>query len=100
MRHYKLVRDRIPEIIRAGGGAPITHVASNEEYGLRLDEKLLEEIEEFFGSREPEELADILEVVFALAAHAGISREELERLRAKKAEERGAFTQRIILEEA
>jgi predicted house-cleaning noncanonical NTP pyrophosphatase (MazG superfamily) len=55
-----------------------------------LPDKLTEEVEEFIASDyDPEELADILEVLYALAEHAGTSREQLERLRAAKAAERG-----------
>ncbi len=100
MKHDKLVRDRIPDIIRAKGGTPVTHLATDEEYMARLDQKLMEEATEFFESRDPEELADILEVVYALAQSKGISREKLERIRARKAQERGSFTRRIVLEEA
>lgn len=45
-----------------------------------------------------EELADILEVIYAIAEAKGVTIEELEAIRAKKAEERGAFKERILLE--
>jgi len=93
----KLVRDKIPQIIRSKGLQPITYVADVDEYGVRLRDKLAEEVDEFIASDDdPEELADILEVLYALAEHAGTSPQQLERLRAAKAEERGAFTGRII----
>ena len=97
MRQGKLVRDKIPQIIRSEGLQPITYVADAEEYAACLRDKLAEEVEEFIASDDdPEELADILEVLYALAEHAGTSRQQLERLRAAKAAERGAFTDRII----
>jgi predicted house-cleaning noncanonical NTP pyrophosphatase (MazG superfamily) len=93
----KLVRDKIPQIIRSKGLQPIIYVADADEYVARLRDKLLEEVDEFIASDDdPDELADILEVLYALAEHAGTSREQLERLRAAKAAERGAFTGRII----
>jgi predicted house-cleaning noncanonical NTP pyrophosphatase (MazG superfamily) len=93
----KLVRDNIPQIIRSQGLEPVIYTASTEEYGTRLRDKLREEIEEFLASdNDPEELADILEVVYALAEQAGTSRQQLEKLRAAKAAERGRFTNRII----
>ena len=62
MSHGKLVRDKIPEIIRSKGVEPITYVADAEEYAARLRDKLAEEVEEFIASdNDPEELADILE---------------------------------------
>ncbi|MDO8425620.1 MAG: nucleoside triphosphate pyrophosphohydrolase [bacterium] len=99
MRYHKLVRDKIPEIISRSGTTAIVHGANSEEYREKLREKLQEEVAEFLASGDPEELADILEVLFALAEHGGVSRESLEQIRARKAEERGAFRERIILEE-
>jgi predicted house-cleaning noncanonical NTP pyrophosphatase (MazG superfamily) len=93
----KLVRDRIPEIIRAEGLEPVIYTAGPEEYGARLRDKLREEVAEFIASdNDPEELADILEVLCALAEQAGITRQQLEELRAAKAEKRGGFAERII----
>lgn len=93
----KLVRDRIPEIIHAAGGRPETRVADPAEHAARLRAKLVEEGGEYIASGDPEELADVLEVVHALAAAHGISPAELERLRAAKAAERGAFGKRLVL---
>jgi predicted house-cleaning noncanonical NTP pyrophosphatase (MazG superfamily) len=95
----KLVRDRIPEIIRAAGAEPITYQADLAEYRQRLRDKLLEEVDEFLaadGSAAVEELADILEVVYALAAHLGTTQSHLESTRTTKATTRGTFTTRTI----
>jgi predicted house-cleaning noncanonical NTP pyrophosphatase (MazG superfamily) len=93
----KLVRDNIPQIIRSKGLEPVIYTASTEEYGTRLRDKLREEVEEFLASdNDPTELADILEVLYALAEQAGIDRRQLEELRAAKAEERGGFANRVI----
>lgn len=98
-REYdKLVRDRIPEIVRDDGEEPIVHVADDEEYERRLREKVLEEAEEFVESGDPEELADVLAVVEAYREHADLSAEQLEELREEKAAERGGFADRIVLE--
>lgn len=94
----KLVRDDIPEIIEANGETPIVHVADDAEYGRRLVEKLREEVEEYAESREIEELADVLEVIGAIRRYRGLSPDELRELRAEKAEERGGFADRIVLE--
>lgn len=98
VEHDKLVRDKIPEILARSGIRAITHLADEREYGSRLMNKLSEEVEEFRASRAVEELADVLEVVYALADVSGVSEEELGRLRADKAEARGAFGLRIVLE--
>src|SRR4051794_19575270 len=95
----KLVRDRVPEIIRASGAEPITYRAEPAEYRRRLHDKLLEEVDEFLtadGATAVEELADILEVVYALAVDLGATKDDLETTRAAKATERGTFTARVI----
>jgi predicted house-cleaning noncanonical NTP pyrophosphatase (MazG superfamily) len=97
MSQGKLVRDKIPQIIRSKGLEPVICTASTEEYATRLRDKLREEVEEFIASDDdPEELADILEVLYALAGQAGTDRQQLEKLRAAKAAERGGFDNRII----
>lgn len=99
MKHDKLVRDKIPEIIQKGGKKPVTHIAGEVEYAQRLREKLKEESTEFYVSGKDEELADVLEVVHAICDVKGMSMQELEGLRKKKADERGSFSKRIILDE-
>lgn len=98
--YNKLVRDLIPEIIAAKGQEAKTHIAEREEYEQKLREKLQEEVLEFMESGTPEELADILEVVYALGAVAGVDMAQLENIRKKKADERGGFTRRVVLEES
>ncbi len=100
MKYDKLVRDRIPEIIRSRGETAVTHIADDAEYGVKLKEKLQEEVQEFTEEETAEEIADILEVLDAIYAHKGWSEEEIRGIQAKKAEERGGFKERIILEES
>ena len=96
--HKKLVRDKIPEIITSAGKQAVTSVLSNEEYLAELDRKLTEECAEYQSDKSIEEMADVLEVLYAIAEARGYSVEELERVRAAKAEKRGGFAQRIFLE--
>jgi predicted house-cleaning noncanonical NTP pyrophosphatase (MazG superfamily) len=97
MNHGKLVRDKIPQIIRSKGQEPVIYTADTEEYCRRLRDKLREEVEEYLASdNDREELADILEVLYALARQAGTDQQQLEKLRAAKAEKRGGFADRII----
>ena len=95
--YHKLVRDRIPEIIEKSGKVCQTQRLTDEDYRAKLLEKLDEEVAEYRESRNHEELADILEVVYALAQATGCSEENLNALRAEKARARGIFTQRILL---
>ncbi|MFE7132429.1 hypothetical protein ACFVIM_16380 [Streptomyces sp. NPDC057638] len=95
----KLVRDRIPQIIRENGSDPVTYIAGPEEYRNRLRDKLGEEIAEFLAAddaKAPEELADVLEVVHAIAADLGIDTHQLEKIREDKANKRGGFAGRIV----
>lgn len=94
----KLVRDRIPEVVRENGETPVTHVAEGPEYRMRLREKLCEEAEEFRESGDPEELADLLEVLAAIRDAEGFDDDRLERLRERKADERGRFDEGVVLE--
>ena len=95
--YNKLVRDRIPAIIEATGATCETEILSDADYLTLLDRKLEEELAEYRQDRNVEELADLMEVVYACAAARGYSREELETVRAEKAAKRGGFAEKILL---
>ena len=95
--YNKLVRDRIPEIISARGAMCETEILSDADYLALLDKKLDEELAEYHQDQNLEELADLLEVIFACAVARGYSVSELEALREKKAAERGGFADKILL---
>ena len=98
-KYNKLVRDRIPEIIEASGKYCVTEILSDEEYLRMVDAKLDEELAEYHRDQNIEELADLMEVIRACAVARGYTIEELERVRAEKAAERGGFAKKILLEE-
>ncbi|KPV43018.1 nucleoside triphosphate pyrophosphohydrolase [Alicyclobacillus ferrooxydans] len=99
--YNKLVRDLIPDIIRNSGKEAMTSILSEDNFRAALRTKLSEEVQEYLteGSDEQalEELADILEVVSALAKLHGSTFEETLSIQAKKARERGGFGRRIFL---
>ena len=95
--YNKLVRDRIPEIIEASGAECEIKILSDEEYLKMIDAKLDEELAEYHEDRNIEELADMLEVIYAAAVARGYSLEELEAVRAEKAKKRGGFEKKILL---
>jgi len=95
--YNKLVRDRIPAIIEADGKTCEIETLSDEDYLKMIDAKLDEELAEYHKEQNLEELADLLEVIYAAANARGYSIEELDALRAKKAEKRGGFTEKILL---
>ena len=98
MKEYnKLIRDKIPEIIEAAGKQCRVEVMNEEEYIDALDQKLDEELAEYQADKSLEELADLLEVVYAVVVARGYSVEELESVRKEKAEERGGFEKRLRL---
>ncbi len=97
-RNGKLVRDKIPNIIRQSGRKPVYHRASEEEYNTKLMDKLVEEATEFRSSPSEEELADILEVILALAEHFGFDLDHVDVIRSSKLKDRGGFGKRFILE--
>jgi len=99
MKYNKLVRDNIPEIIKKDNKTPITHIADDKEYWSKLKDKLEEEVDEFLKESTEEELADILEVIYAICDYKKIDKEELEKIRKKKSEKRGSFKKKIILDE-
>jgi predicted house-cleaning noncanonical NTP pyrophosphatase (MazG superfamily) len=95
----KLVRDRIPELAAANGHPGTFHQATEAEYGRRLRAKLLEEAHEAATASPAslaEELGDVLQVLYALAADAGYAAAEIEAARARKARTHGTYTRRII----
>lgn len=97
--YNKLVRDRIPEIIKAGGKKCRVSTVSGEQLIQALQQKLKEEMEEFTASeRDLEELADILEVVDALTVQLGSNLERVMELKERKRETRGGFDQGVWLE--
>ena len=97
--YNKLVRDKIPEIIMKSGKTAHCHVLDNNEYIAELDRKLNEECAEYQSDKSIEELADMLEVMYAIVEAMGYSVAELERVRLEKAEKRGGFSERIFLEQ-
>lgn len=99
IRYSKLVRDHIPEIIEASGRRCVCSTLSDEEYLAKLDEKLNEELAEYQESKSLEELADLLEVMRAVAAARSSSMDEVESIRRDKAAKRGGFEKKILLTE-
>lgn len=97
--YNKLVRDKIPEIIQANHQTCVCEVLSDDAYLQKLDEKLNEECKEYQEDKSIEELADILEVLYAIASARGSSVKELEQMRLNKAAQRGGFQKKLLLKE-
>lgn len=99
--HNKLVRDRIPEIIKNSGKKFSTRILNEDEYIKELKKKSFEELEEYVNTENNEdaieELADVLEIIHALAEYHGVSIAKVEEVREQKAEKRGGFKEKIFL---
>lgn len=101
MRVYrKAVRDRIPEIIEANGGACHTLTLADSDFLVEMEKKLAEEVQEYLESHSPEELADLMDVVTRVAELKGIDADAMDRMRAQKNLEKGAFSRNIFLVDA
>lgn len=99
IKYQKLVRDLIPEIITATGKTCTTEVLSDEEYLRMVDAKLDEELAEYHKDQNIDELADLVEVIYAAALARGYTLEQLETVRSEKVLKRGGFTRKILLKE-
>lgn len=97
MVYNKLVRDKIPQIIEKAGKKPIIRILSDDELPLYLEMKLEEEVKEYRESKNPEELADILEVIVSLAKTQGLDVTNLLALQAEKRFRNGGFNDKILL---
>lgn len=99
MTYHKLVRDKIIDIIKENGETPLYRKLNNIEFKQALRQKLQEEVTEYLEDQTIEELADILEVIYALADLDNCNIHRLEKIRQDKAIQRGGFKNKIFLEE-
>lgn len=106
MMYQKLVRDNIPAIIEKNGETCTTRKLTDKEYEGALVEKLQEEVKELleaYTSKErsvldcAEEMADVMEVLYAMGKTCAVSKREIEQVRSQKAAEKGTFSQKVFL---
>ena len=96
--YNKLVRDKIPEIINSKNSKAVIKKLDDNEYIKELNEKLQEEVKEYLEDNNAEELADIVEVIYAILDFKNIDKKDFEEIRKEKVNKRGAFKERIFLE--
>ena len=96
--YNKLVRDKIPDIIKSDNKTCLTKVLDDEEYLSSLNTKLQEEMKEYLESGKVEELADLEEVLRAILDVKKVSYEDFEKIRLDKVSKRGAYKKKIFLE--
>ena len=93
--YNKLVRDGIPAIIEATNKKYIMNVLDTTQHEVEIKRKLVEELKEYQESTTNEEaieeLADLLELIYAVLPLHDSSMEELEKVRVAKRVKRGGF---------
>lgn len=100
--YNKLVRDKIPEIIKGNNGTPMIRILDDNEYKKELEKKLYEEYIEVLNTttteERMEELGDMLEIISALAKLENKTLEDVINIAKQKQKKRGRFTEKIFLE--
>jgi predicted house-cleaning noncanonical NTP pyrophosphatase (MazG superfamily) len=97
--YNKLIRDKIPEIIKASGNECDIKILNNKEYITELNKKLQEELNEYYEDQSVDELADLVEVIYAILKHKEVPLHKFEEIREAKAKKRGAFDNKLFLKE-
>jgi len=94
----KLVRDKIPQIIESKGEKAVYKILDDKDNLLKLNQKLLEEVNEYFQDGEIEELADVVEVIYGILKAKNTTLEEFNKIREAKKQARGGFDNKIFLQ--
>jgi predicted house-cleaning noncanonical NTP pyrophosphatase (MazG superfamily) len=95
--YNKAIRDKIPEIIKLSGKNCDVKKLNDSEFLVELEKKLIEELTEYQESKDVEELADMLEVIYRISELRGITSNELENIKNEKAKKRGKFNDNLFL---
>ena len=101
-KYYKLVRDKIPEIIENDGEIPFVRILDDKEFKLELERKLFEEYNEVLEASSSEErleeLSDMVEVISALSSLENSNLETVISIMEEKRRKRGGFSKKLFLE--
>ena len=99
-KYNKVVRDKIPEIIEESGKKYTLKQLDDASFLAEIEKKLIEEVNEYSESKDIEELADLLEVIYRISELRGVNSDELDEIRKEKAEKRGKFVSNLFLIDA
>ena len=99
-KYNKVVRDKIPEIIEESGKKYTLKQLDDASFLAEIEKKLIEEVNEYSESKDIEELADLLEVIYRISELRGVNSDELDEIRKEKAEKRGKFDDNLFLIDA
>src|SRR5690349_2377342 len=93
--YNKLVRDKIPTILKDQNISSNTRILTHDEFKHHLLQKLQEEVIELINAHNEthffEELADITEVLTTIKKTFSIDSQTLKKIRLQKNKERGKF---------
>lgn len=95
--YNKLIRDNNVKLMEDKGCKVRYETLDDKRYGEELDKKLKEEVNEYLADYNIEEMADVMEVIYAILDFRGLSMEEVDKIRIKKRERKGAFKKKIFL---
>ena len=98
--YNKAIRDKIPEIIEKSGKKCHLKQLDDESFLAEIEKKLIEEVNEYTESKDVEELADLLEVIYRISELRGVNSDKLDENRKDKAEKRGKFDSNLFLIDA
>ena len=96
--YNKLVRDRIPDVLNKANKKYTYHIATDEEFLIRLKDKIIEELEELYENPSVEEMADVFEVLYTLGKELKLDIAAVNTTMFKKGLAKGRFKEKIILE--
>ena len=99
-KYNKVIRDKIPEIIADSGKKYSIKQLDDTSFLAEIEKKLIEEVNEYTESKDVEELADLLEVIYRIAELRGVNSDELDEIRKDKAKKRGKFESNLFLIDA
>ena len=99
LTYNKLIRDNNVKIMEDKGCKVRYEILDNERYGKELDKKLKEEVNEYLEDYSVEEMADVMEVIYAILEYRGTNMEEVEKIRIEKREKKGAFKNKVFLKD-
>lgn len=91
---YKLIRDLIPELIQQSEGiCNYAEVKNDEFYYALLQDKLIEEVNEYLATGNLIELVDIITVIKYIA---DVAKVDLKELYEEKLKTNGGFDKRLV----
>ena len=99
-KYNKVIRDKMPEIIADSGKKYTLKQLDDASFLAEIEKKLIEEVNEYAESKDVEELADMLEVIYRISELRGVNSDELDEIRKDKAEKRGIFANNLFLIDA